>query len=146
MYDEFPTPLINRLEKHFVLYSSVLEGWQLDTLKDLEEWIKNFSHVRSFKEKDAFVGYQKDVAAAVVFQASSQLRKMCGRYQQGEEYTSRHQLWETAWEGGLLGACSLDELVDEEEGSDCWREAVRLPILSCIYTCPASVLCSLFNS
>ena len=79
----------------------------------------------SFKEKDAFVGYQKDVAAAVVFQASSQLRKMCGRWQEGEEYTSRHHLWETAWMNGLLGTYSLDELVNEKEGSDRWNEAVR---------------------
>ena len=80
----------------------------------------------SFKEKDAFVGYQKDVAAAVVFQASSQLRKMCGRWHEEDEYTSKHQLWETARERGLLGGCSLDELANEEEGSECWKEAVRL--------------------
>ena len=47
MYEEFPTPLINRLEKHFVLYSSVLENWQTDTLRKMEEWIKDFSHVQS---------------------------------------------------------------------------------------------------
>ena len=45
MYDEFPTPLINRLEKHFVLYSSVLEDWQTETLTELELWIKDFSHI-----------------------------------------------------------------------------------------------------
>ena len=151
VYDEFPTPLINRLEKHFVLYSSVLEGWQVDTLEQLEEWIEEFSHVRrqidytlseiytqflcvlfSFKEKDAFVGYQKDVAAAVVFQASSQLRKMCGRWQE-EEDTGRHQLWEAAWESGLLGGCSLDKLADEKKGSESWKEAVRLLLFSCTH-------------
>ena len=47
MYEEFPTPLINRLEKHFVLYSSVLEDWQTDTLRKMEEWINYFSHVQS---------------------------------------------------------------------------------------------------
>ena len=47
MYEEFPTPLINRLEKHFVLYSSVLEKWQTDVLEELEEWIKAFSDVQS---------------------------------------------------------------------------------------------------
>jgi hypothetical protein len=47
VYQEFPTPLINRLEKHFVLYSSVLEDWQTHTLTELEEWIKDFSHVHS---------------------------------------------------------------------------------------------------
>ena len=47
VYEKFPTPLINRLEKHFVLYSSVLENWQSDTLREIEQWIKNFSHVQS---------------------------------------------------------------------------------------------------
>ena len=47
MYQEFPTPLINRLEKHFVMYSSVLEDWQTSVLQDLEKWIKDFSNVQS---------------------------------------------------------------------------------------------------
>ena len=47
VYEKFPTPLINRLEKHFVLYSSVLEDWQTETLRDMEQWIKDFSHVES---------------------------------------------------------------------------------------------------
>ena len=47
MYKEFPTPLINRLEKHFVLYSSVLEDWQTDVLREMEQWIKDFSDVQS---------------------------------------------------------------------------------------------------
>ena len=47
MYNEFPTPLINRLEKHFVLYSSVLEDWQTDVLDQMEQWIEAFSHVQS---------------------------------------------------------------------------------------------------
>ena len=47
VYEEFPTPLINRLEKHFVLYSSVLEEWQTEVLHELEDWIKAFSDVKS---------------------------------------------------------------------------------------------------
>ena len=46
MYEKFPTPLINRLEKHFVLTSSVLKDWQQTVLVDFESWIKNFSGVR----------------------------------------------------------------------------------------------------
>ena len=45
MYEEFPTPLINRLEKHIVLYSSVLDEWQTEVLNVLEDWIKAFSDV-----------------------------------------------------------------------------------------------------
>ena len=47
MYEKFPTPLINRLEKHFVLTSSVLEQWQSEVLDWLQEWVEKFSHVSS---------------------------------------------------------------------------------------------------
>ena len=66
-----------------------------------------------FKESDAFVGYQKDVAAAVVFQASNQLSK---RLTSGQR-----QLWESAWE---LGDHPLDQLAEEEEGSEAWKNVV----------------------
>ena len=53
VYDKFPTPLINRLEKHFVLTSSILKDWQEDVLEDFDDWIKKFSdagymHPRTF--------------------------------------------------------------------------------------------------
>ena len=43
MYDKFPTPLINRLEKHFVLTSSILNEWQKIVLRNFEDWISKFS-------------------------------------------------------------------------------------------------------
>lgn len=46
VYDKFPTPLINRLEKHFVLTSSILEQWQEIVLKHFEKWIKKFAITR----------------------------------------------------------------------------------------------------
>lgn len=42
MYDKFPTPLINRLEKHFVLSETIISDWQNEVLNDLEEWINNY--------------------------------------------------------------------------------------------------------
>ena len=72
-----------------------------------------------FKESDAFVGYQKDVAAAVVFQASNQLSKWLRGGASG-----RRQLWESALERGLLGDHPLDQLAEEKEGSETWKNAV----------------------
>ena len=43
VYEKFPTPLINRLEKHFVLTSSILEDWQVNVLEKFQEWISKFS-------------------------------------------------------------------------------------------------------
>ena len=77
------------------------------------------------------MGYQKDVAAAVVFQASSQLRKVRDRLRQTAGSSGRCQLWETAWQDRLLGEGSLEELAHEDEGSEIWREAVSLEVLFC---------------
>lgn len=80
-----------------------------------------------FKEKDAFVGYHKDVAAAVVFQASSQLKKTCQRLK--KSCPGRHHVWESAWNNRLLGECSLEELAKQDEGSDIYRKAVCCNLL-----------------
>ena len=46
VYDKFPTPLINRLEKHFVLTSSVLKDWQVEVLLSFKQWIEEFSRIK----------------------------------------------------------------------------------------------------
>ena len=50
VYEKFPTPLINRLEKHFVLTSSVLTEEQQDVLHHFQDWIKQFSSVSRASE------------------------------------------------------------------------------------------------
>ena len=50
VYEKFPTPLINRLEKHFVLTSSVLKEEQQDMLHHFQDWIKQFSSVSGTSE------------------------------------------------------------------------------------------------
>ena len=75
----------------------------------------------SFKEKDAFVGYQKDTPAAVVFQASNQLHQ----YVREREYVAHSSyLWVEAWERGLLEVASIDELECMEGDSEQWKQAV----------------------
>ena len=46
VYEKFATPLINRLEKHFILTSSVLEDWQKELLREFEAWISQFCETR----------------------------------------------------------------------------------------------------
>ena len=43
VYEEFPTPLINRLEKHFVVTSTVLTDIQKELLKKLEAWATEYA-------------------------------------------------------------------------------------------------------
>ena len=79
------------------------------------------------------MGYQQDVAAAVVFQASNQLRKTCQRLKEG--ITDQQHLWEKALEDGLLGDCSLDQLAQETEGSESWKKAVSLCACTSLNSC-----------
>ena len=50
VYEKFPTPLINRLEKHFVLTSSVLTEEQQDVLHHFQDWIYQFASVSRTSE------------------------------------------------------------------------------------------------
>ena len=67
----------------------------------------------NFKEGHAFIGYQKDTPAAVVFQASKQLKK----FRKG---LSMNRLIES----GILGDIPAEELVREAKDSDMWKDAV----------------------
>lgn len=71
VYEHFPVPLINRLEKHRLDRSTDLEPWQHRVLDRLKEWVKEFSGEASenFKLSDIFVGYHGDACASALLQA-----------------------------------------------------------------------------
>ena len=46
VYDKFPIPLINRLEKHLVTTSTILWPDQQKALHILEEWVESFTEVK----------------------------------------------------------------------------------------------------
>ena len=68
VYDKFPIPLINRLEKHLVTSSTIMAEDQREIFDMLVEWIGKMTHVpdTNFDEKDVFVGYQSETPVAVV--------------------------------------------------------------------------------
>ena len=45
VYSKFPIPLINRLEKHYLVTSASLSSWQTAVVNRLQEWVTNFSLV-----------------------------------------------------------------------------------------------------
>ena len=51
VYKTFPTPLINRLEKHFVLTETILLDWQKEVLKQLKIWVEKFCTIIEWNEK-----------------------------------------------------------------------------------------------
>ncbi|KAK1794252.1 hypothetical protein P4O66_011142, partial [Electrophorus voltai] len=74
VYDKFPIPLKNRLEKHRVDRSTDLAPWQCKVLEKLTNWVQKFSQFsRSFASDfiptDAFVGFHGDACASALLQA-----------------------------------------------------------------------------
>ncbi|XP_029934003.1 E3 ubiquitin-protein ligase rnf213-beta [Myripristis murdjan] len=71
VYEHFPVPLINRLEKHRVDRSTDLTPWQCRVLDKLKVWVKEFSGEASedFKLCDIFAGFHGDACASALLQA-----------------------------------------------------------------------------
>ena len=69
-----------------------------------------------FKGKNAFIGYQKDTPAAIIFQATKQLQSL----KKMGENPSR---WEWLEQAGKL---PQDGLVEEDEDSERWKEVASL--------------------
>ncbi|XP_077886537.1 E3 ubiquitin-protein ligase RNF213-like isoform X3 [Ictidomys tridecemlineatus] len=76
VYEQFPVPLINRLEKHYLDLSSVLQGWQKSIVQELMQWAEEFADVKAhqflaghkYSPAEVFVGYHSDACASVVLQ------------------------------------------------------------------------------
>lgn len=74
---------------------------------------------KRFAKGDAFIGYQKDTPAAVVFQASNFLRRL--KEDNMDVVESKLEVLNRA---GILDRMSLDMLLDSEDFAEPWREAV----------------------
>ena len=83
VYDKFPIPLINRMEKHFLAMESVLSPGQQVIVDRVNEWADLFTSVdtqqrvwrsnntgkRKFSVADVFIGFSDDTAATLVLQS-----------------------------------------------------------------------------
>ncbi|KAM9457017.1 E3 ubiquitin-protein ligase rnf213-alpha-like isoform 2-T2 [Clarias gariepinus] len=78
VYKQFPIPLINRLEKHYLDINTVLKNEQKQLVKELEKWVCLFSSSKSqhspaaqavqYCPADVFIGYHSDTCASVILQ------------------------------------------------------------------------------
>lgn len=87
VYEHFPVPLINRLEKHRVDRSTDLTPWQRRVLDKLKEWVEEFSGGASedFKLSDIFVGSHGDACASALLQALEMRAQQMGNNDQGQQ-------------------------------------------------------------
>uniref|UniRef100_A0AAY5KR03 RING-type E3 ubiquitin transferase n=1 Tax=Esox lucius TaxID=8010 RepID=A0AAY5KR03_ESOLU len=81
VYKQFPIPLINRLEKHYLDINTVLQNDQKVTVKQLQHWVGEFVFLKSPKSKtnyhlapDVFIGYHSDTCSSVVLQVTEILK------------------------------------------------------------------------
>ncbi|XP_077384207.1 E3 ubiquitin-protein ligase rnf213-alpha-like isoform X2 [Festucalex cinctus] len=77
VYKQFPIPLINRLEKHYLDIQTVLTTAQKRIVEKLKEWVGRFvsvsNHIdmtRMYKylPADVFIGYHSEACASVIHQ------------------------------------------------------------------------------
>ena len=76
VYNEFPIPLINRLEKYIFTSESVLDGDDLQVARRIKSWVGMFSEIKiptykrrfmkQFSVQQSFIGYSEDSAASAV--------------------------------------------------------------------------------
>ena len=76
---------------------------------------------KRFDTGDAFVGYQKDTPAAVVFQASNFLRRM----REDDVRDVIESKLELLNKAGILDIISPDMLLDTIDTDEHWKRAVR---------------------
>lgn len=67
VYKEFPIPLINRMEKHFLTVEGMLTDVQLRLSQKLEQWAKEFSSVADRFEHLSF--YKKKTSGYTVYRS-----------------------------------------------------------------------------
>ncbi len=75
VYDSkrFPIPLINRLEKHFLNSSIMLNKEQLELVEVIEKWVRTFltSNLGSLEPNEVFIGYNSDTIASLILNLST---------------------------------------------------------------------------
>ncbi|CAL8274226.1 unnamed protein product [Lota lota] len=85
VYKQFPIPLINRLEKHYLDIHTVLKKEQKSTVKKLERWVEQFVSLSKqhtmgpqtykYQAPDVFIGYHSDTCASVILQVIERSRQ-----------------------------------------------------------------------
>ncbi|XP_028300078.1 E3 ubiquitin-protein ligase rnf213-alpha-like [Gouania willdenowi] len=77
VYEQFPLPLINRLEKHYLDINTVLKPEQRDLVGQLQEWVGDFVSTndqdfttKKYNPKDVFIGCHSDTCSSVVLQVT----------------------------------------------------------------------------
>ncbi|XP_022803330.1 E3 ubiquitin-protein ligase rnf213-alpha-like isoform X2 [Stylophora pistillata] len=106
VYKTFPIPLINRLEKHFLVTLTSLTPKQRDVVQKMTGWAREFSEVsresipnRDFSIWDAFVGFHNDTIPSLVMQVCSEIER--------EDNSSASDDTADTWEMKVFRRCQM---------------------------------------
>ncbi|KAM5170405.1 E3 ubiquitin-protein ligase RNF213-like [Mantella aurantiaca] len=78
VYKDFPIPLINRLEKHYLDINTFLKKEHKVLVHELEAWVKDFTkgnQGQTYMPSDVFIGYHSDTCASVVLQVTENMKQ-----------------------------------------------------------------------
>ncbi|XP_072001709.1 E3 ubiquitin-protein ligase RNF213-like isoform X2 [Engystomops pustulosus] len=84
VYKDFPIPLINRLEKHYLDISTFLKREHMGIVQELENWVQMFTKANvehlmvkdhEYSPSDVFIGYHSDTCASVVLQVMENMNQ-----------------------------------------------------------------------
>ncbi|KAI5615249.1 E3 ubiquitin-protein ligase rnf213-alpha [Silurus asotus] len=112
VYEQFPTPLLNRLEKHCLEMNNILPEHARQMQAELEEWLNMFvaqdstksdQLLTNKKKYDTIVGYTEDTCACVLLQCCPQL------VSQELDHDEREEVLQTAKE--MLLQCATPDSV-----------------------------------
>ena len=88
VYRDFPTPLINRLEKHYLVTSTILTSAQKRIMKKLIQWAKDFATLTEITERLVWL-YIKILCVYAVYtyliQNSKAVKKVCNSWESHDE-------------------------------------------------------------
>ncbi|XP_018410445.1 PREDICTED: E3 ubiquitin-protein ligase RNF213-like [Nanorana parkeri] len=84
VYKDFPIPLINRLEKHYLDINTFLKKEHKVIVCVLEAWVEDFTkgkqaytigNTQTYRPSDVFIGYHSDTCASVVLQVTENMKQ-----------------------------------------------------------------------
>ncbi|XP_063784592.1 E3 ubiquitin-protein ligase RNF213 isoform X2 [Pseudophryne corroboree] len=85
VYKDFPIPLINRLEKHYLDINTFLKKEHKVIVQELETWIEDFTqtniskftgeNIQKYSPSDVFIGYHSDTCASIVLQVTDNMKQ-----------------------------------------------------------------------
>ncbi|KAI4894839.1 hypothetical protein NFI96_022184, partial [Prochilodus magdalenae] len=73
VYAQFPTPLLSRLEKHYLDFSTMLIGHAKTLQSELEKQIEDVFSISTRKMCDALIGFTQDSCASVLLECCPEI-------------------------------------------------------------------------